>query len=52
MSRIMPVRPPETMHMQLREAAKEIGIPLNSLICMILAEWLKAQQNQEIKRKE
>ena len=55
MAKIMTVRPPENLHLWLKDAACEMGIPLNSLILKILWEWAeqeKQQKNETTKSKE
>ena len=47
MAKIMTVRPPENLHLWLKDAACEMGIPLNSLILKILWEWVKQEKQQE-----
>lgn len=47
MARIMTVRPPEDLHLKLKSIANNLGIPLNSLILMILSEWLKEEKREK-----
>ena len=44
MSKIMTVRPPESLKQQLKEAAKQKGYTMNQLVLQILWDWLKNKE--------